>query len=206
MKTAAEGVIRLAVLLLAYVIVLAVLLLAAACAWCDASAQTSQVSSQPGCAVYKSGEKHLPNVPACSAVLTIPEILHKHAGLVRRVQSCEKRNWPVNDPVCVGISLSFAHAYVDDHPEWFGPDALKVKTLPAPEPPISENNLIYSENTLITPPICGSPGTQELDGSCSMTLTVQPDHRGFECVAQPRKDGEPYVLKCTWNRPVKEQP
>ena len=65
-----------------------------------------------GCATVTSSE-------------TVQDVLRRHAHFIRLVQSCEKRNWPVTDPACEGAALGLAHDYVQDHPEWFGPDALK---------------------------------------------------------------------------------
>jgi hypothetical protein len=56
---------------------------------------------------------------------TIQDVLKRHVHFVRIVQSCEKRNWPAEDAECVGAALGLAKAYVEDHPEYFGPDVLK---------------------------------------------------------------------------------
>lgn len=54
----------------------------------------------------------------------LQKINKRHAHFIRGVQSCEKRNWPVSDPICHGYALSLAHWFVIDHPEFFGPGAL----------------------------------------------------------------------------------
>lgn len=67
----------------------------------------------------------------CSGVIvgsqTVEEVLQKHAGFVRQVQSCDKRNWPIGDAACEGTALGIAHSYVLEHPDWFGPHALDKK-------------------------------------------------------------------------------
>jgi hypothetical protein len=60
------------------------------------------------------------------AAQTTQEILHKHASSIREVQSCDKRNWPVSDMKCLGTAAGLIHGYIAEHPEWFGPDALKA--------------------------------------------------------------------------------
>ena len=37
----------------------------------------------------------------------------------KRVRSCEKRDWPLSDPVCHGYALSMAHDYYQEHPDFY---------------------------------------------------------------------------------------
>ena len=97
-----------------------VLLLAMGNLW----GQSMSISTEPGCKAYAPNEQHLTNVPECKPQ-TAHEVVLKHANFVRKVQSCQRKHWPVNDAVCEGIALSLAGWVVDEHPELFGPDALK---------------------------------------------------------------------------------
>lgn len=40
-------------------------------------------------------------------------------SIKQRVRSCEKREWPVSDPVCHGYALSMAHDYYLEHPDLY---------------------------------------------------------------------------------------
>lgn len=49
----------------------------------------------------------------------------------KKVRSCEKRNWPVDDSVCHGYALAMAHEYYVEHPDFFA----------APKPPVTQPDL-----------------------------------------------------------------
>ena len=65
---------------------------------------------------------------------------------------------------------------------------------PASEAPIST---YYSRNAFVAP-TCGWQGRELDNGQCLITVTAPPDYEGFNCVLSPRKQGEPYVVSCTW--------
>ncbi len=92
------------------------------------------IATTPGCLNYAKGMKHIPNVPACGNDVAddgLSKFVREHKHLIREVQSCDKRDWPASDWVCEGIALGFAHSYVMDNLDTYGPDALKPKSIPS---------------------------------------------------------------------------
>ena len=56
---------------------------------------------------------------------TVHVVLQRHVELVRTVQACEKKQWPVYDETCRVYARALAFMYVREHPDYFGPDVLK---------------------------------------------------------------------------------
>ncbi len=74
----------------------------------------------------------------------------------KKVRSCEKRNWPVDDSVCHGYALAMAHEYYVEHPDFFAaPAPVKVPLNFVDAPPITQTRDIYASSAnLITKPGC----------------------------------------------------
>jgi hypothetical protein len=64
----------------------------------------------------------LPSTPGISSIrVSDPwaDFRKRHARMIRRVISCQKRKWPIEDPVCVGTAAGLIPLYVEEHPELF---------------------------------------------------------------------------------------
>ena len=189
--------------------------LAVACWALTALPQAAGISTQPGCRNYRAGETHLPNVPACRkaanhAQTVKPAPKPDMAHYLAAVRRCDKAGWPTTlsapNVTCIALALVFAGEWVAEHQDRYYP-TLEAQTV-KPAPPTNAVSVEPSEwavtgvltdtSIAFTVPKCGWGGHQRDDGQCEILLAAQADYDDFKCTMNPHKQGDPYVVSCTW--------
>jgi hypothetical protein len=76
--------------------------------------------------------------------------------------------------------------------------ALPTITVPPASLLHSDDFFGFSPITSFVVPLCGWQGRQRDDGQCEITITAPPDYENFKCTVNKHKQGELYVITCTW--------
>jgi hypothetical protein len=76
--------------------------------------------------------------------------------------------------------------------------ALPTITVPPASLLHSDNLVDFSTIASFVVPLCGWQGRERDDGQCEITITAPPDYENFKCTVHQHKQGELYVITCTW--------